>query len=296
MSNLVRSPLNWTGGKKRFASRIVATFPSAKSYDVYCEPFCGACSVLFAKPAYTHLEAINDLNGRLMNFWLQVREEVERLQWKLDTLPYSEQLFKQYRESLNSDEDMDALEEAARWYYVNRSTIGGYNDSSKGWQYKSAREKVLYAIPSEATSYRNAIEVLQGLSERLGNVQIHSCDFVRMIEQFQSPRTLFYVDPPYHGTEKYYAVDNTARFTPEDHERLAQTLNATSAQVALSYYDCPELDLYYPRDTWRRIEWQHTKDTSHLNGTLQVGHEVLLCNYPEPAVSLWESAETDGAA
>lgn len=286
MTTQLHSPLHWIGGKARSAQRIVEAFPHPSTYDVYGDVFCGACHVIFAKPPSTHLEAINDLNKRLVNFWMQVRDEAEHLQWKLKTLPYAECLFEVYRQEIETG---DEIEQAARWYYVNRSTIMGHNDSGKGWMYAGAHVKSTYDVPSKALSYHNAVETLTALTERLGNVQIHAWDFARMIEKYQSPRTLFYCDPPYHGAERYYAVDNTPPFTADDHKRLATLLNATPAMVALSYYDSPELDMLYPLSKWRRIAWTIFKDTSRMNKELQIGHEVLLCNYAVPAQQLtWE--------
>lgn len=288
----LRSALNWTGGKSRSAQRILSAFPAHTSYDTFADVFCGACHVTFAKPSYHHLEAINDLNGRLINFWMQVRDEVERLQWKLETLPYSEQVFKLYRASLAAHETGDAIETAARWYYVNRCTIAGFNDSAKGWQFASARGKTMYAIPSVATSYHNCLDMLESIHERLQTVQIHNTDFARFIKLYESPRTLFYCDPPYFGAEHYYEVDDTPAFTLEDHQRLADLLNNTSAQVALSYYAHEKIEELYPASKWRRITWTMKKETSHINAVSQQAHEVLLLNYPTATQSLW-SAEME---
>lgn len=286
---MARSPINWLGGKSRLAQRILEAFPPASHYDVFAEVFCGSCAITLNKPRSHHLEAINDLNSNLMNFWMQVREEVEHLQWKLETLPYAETLFRIYKRSLDTNEPLDPVERAARWYYVKRCTIGAHIDSDKGWHYTAPRAKINYDVPSEGISYQNAVSTLAHITSRLQSVQIHTWDFARMIEKYQSPRTLFYVDPPYIGSEQYYEVDDTPPFTPEDHQRLAALLNTTSAQVVLSYYDCPELDEYYPYAKWRRLTWKTHKESSRMNASLQTGHEVLLMNYPAESTTLWNT-------
>lgn len=283
----IQSPLNWLGGKARIAKEIVSHLPPASTYKVFVDVFCGSCSVTFAKPRHNHLEVINDLNSQLVNFWMAVREDAEYLQWKLKTLPYSEVLFNQYRQSLN-DEELDMIEQAARWYYVKRCTISGHIDASKGWDYTAPQSKILYSVPSAATSYQNAVEVLGLISQRLQGVQIHAWDFERIIKKYESPETLFYSDSPYHGTEDYYTVDETPAFKPEDHKRLARLLNETSAKVAISHYDCPELEEDYPVEKWRRVHIENTrKELSRMNKQLQHTRELLLCNYPETAQSLW---------
>lgn len=275
----LRSPVSWIGGKARIAKQIIAAFPHDSAYDVFCDVFCGSCSILFAKTPSRHLEVINDRNGRLIKFWLAAREQAEYLQWKLQSLPYSEYLFKHYKESLESGETLDMLEEATRWFYVNRGTIAGHINSDKGWSYTAPQSKIRYSVPSDAVGYQNAVELLSLITARLSRVQIHDWDFERAILKYQSPRTLLYIDEPYRGTEHYYQVDGTPAFTREDHKRLARLLNETEALTIISHYDIPELEEDYPSKKWRRVSISSKKELSRMNATLQSTHEVLLCNY-----------------
>jgi DNA adenine methylase len=284
----MHSPVCWLGGKSRIASQIIEAFPLASSYDVFCEPFVGSASILFAKPRGNHLEVINDLNSRLITFWMAVRDDVERLQWKLQTLPYSEALFKQYRQNLNNHEILEMVEEAAQWYYINRCTIAGHINSQKGFSYTAPKGKIKYAVPSEAVSYHNAVALLSVITGRLREVQIHAWDFEKIIKKYQTSRTLFYVDSPYIGSEPYYEVDGTPLFTQDDHVRLAELLNKISAQVAISHYDHSWLHELYPASKWRKLIWQTNKESSRMNRELQVTQEVLLCNYPAIDPGLWE--------
>ena len=54
-----------------------------------------------------------------------------------------------------------------------------------------------------------------------------------MIRVYDRPTALFYCDPPYHKTEKYY----TAEFKHEDHERLKNCLASIKGRFILSYND-----------------------------------------------------------
>src|SRR5687768_2987691 len=79
------TPLKTHGGKHHLARRTVALMPRHRHY---VEPFCGGCSVLLARdPADRRLwladtsadrgvsELVNDLDGRLINFWRALRGE-----------------------------------------------------------------------------------------------------------------------------------------------------------------------------------------------------------------------------
>ena len=65
MAGNMKTPITYYGGKQLLASTIVSMIPE---HRIYCEPYFGGGAVFFAKePSY--LEAINDLNDRLMIFY-----------------------------------------------------------------------------------------------------------------------------------------------------------------------------------------------------------------------------------
>ncbi len=234
------------------------------------------------------MEVYNDLNGDLVRFWMMARDHPEALQARIDTLPYSRQLYRTYRESLNTGEALDDLERAARWFYVLRSTFGGGPDLKKGWGYQVGRA----AGHSKAHALRTATALLPLVAARFRSVQIEQQDFAHLITTYQTPRALFYCDPPYIDCD-YYAVDDVPPFTFQDHERLATLLNATPALVALSYYDHPLLERLYPSSRWRRMAWTQTKAVEKTRASRKLGQEVLLMNYPETVGGLWQALPTE---
>lgn len=276
------SPLRWIGGKFAAARRIVAAFPPDSTYKTYVEVFGGAAHVLFCKPPGKHLEVVNDRNRDLVNFWMMARDCSEALQVCIDSLPYSRSLFENYRASLERAEPMDNIERAARWFYVHRSTFGGSPDHRKGWAYSIDGDRG----HSQAGSLRSATALLTCVAERFRKVQIECQDFAKLIQVYERPRTLFYVDPPYIGCEDYYATDDVPLFIEEQHRHLAALLNVTPALVALSYYEHPLIDELYPPSRWRKATWMQAKAVEKTHKAREYGQEVLLMNYPETQ-SLW---------
>ncbi|MDE5862135.1 MAG: DNA adenine methylase [Ruminococcus sp.] len=67
----------------------------------------------------------------------------------------------------------------------------------------------------------------------LENVVIENLDFYELIKKYDCNEALFYCDPPYNNSERYY--DN--RFEPEDHERLKAILSQIQGRFILSYND-----------------------------------------------------------
>src|SRR6516162_2823988 len=66
----VTPPLKYHGGKWYLAAKIVALMPP---HIHYVEPYAGGLSVLLAKNPEGISEVVNDLNGRLTNFWRQLQ-------------------------------------------------------------------------------------------------------------------------------------------------------------------------------------------------------------------------------
>ena len=79
-------------------------------------------------------------------------------------------------------------------------------------------------------------DYLEKIEQRLNGgsgVVIEHKDFESLILVYDRPKALFYCDPPYHKTEKYY----DAVFTKDDHERLNTCLKALKGRFILSYND-----------------------------------------------------------
>ena len=79
------------------------------------------------------------------------------------------------------------------------------------------------------------------VQERLRRVIIENLDFEHLIKTYDRENALFYCDPPYFETEKYYR----ARFQESDHKRLADALHSIKGRFLLSYNDCPQVRELY---------------------------------------------------
>lgn len=86
-----------------------------------------------------------------------------------------------------------------------------------------------------AKNLSNAVGYLTDVQRRLmsSSVVIEHKDFENLIKVYDRQKALFYCDPPYHSTEKYYDV----QFTEADHIRLRDTLAAIKGKFLLSYND-----------------------------------------------------------
>lgn len=264
-----RSPLIWFGGKSKVAHHIISKMPP---HTCYVEPFGGAAHVIAQKsPVYS--EIYNDIDGEVVNFLLVARAEPQRLQKACESLPYSRSLYEKWKREQPPD---DYFERALRFFYVNRSGIAKGNSDSAfstdtGWRHSKEH--------NTARTYQSACQLITSFAERMKSVMIDNRDFRDILRVYDSPTTLFYVDPPYIGREKYYA----GGFTEQDHRDLAELLNKIKGMAIISYYSDPLLDELY--SSWHRETFQAARQV--VNGNNNTAEELLLMNFDSGQLTLF---------
>ncbi|MBA4535126.1 DNA adenine methylase [Brevibacillus halotolerans] len=266
---MARSPLIWFGGKGISAGNIINYMPEHKKY---VEPMCGALHVLSQKERVYH-EVVNDIDSDLINFLLIARDHKEELAKACITLPYSRELYERWkREPLPKDE----FERAVRFFYLNRSGIskGNAPGAKPGWRHSTK------SIQNPAVGYQSACSRIDEFAERLRGVMIEHGDFRTIIEKYDTPDTLFYVDPPYIGREKYYA----GNFNETDHRDLAYMLNNIKGKAIVSYYDEPVLKELYKG--WRREMFQSFRQVLHSSDAY--AEELLLMNFDDGQMNIFD--------
>lgn len=267
---MTRSPLVWFGGKSKVAHQIIRRMPE---HRVYVEPFGGAAHVIAQKPPIPR-EIYNDIDGNLVNFIMVVKDQPSQLEAACLKLPYSRELFERWRPA---EQPKDPFERAVRFFYLNRCGMAvGNNPDNKSLSWRNSTT----SNQSPTDGYRSACKQLSNFAERMSAVMIENDDFRKVIKRYDSPSTLFYVDPPYIGREKYYA----GGFTEQDHRELAGILNSVEGKAIISYYDDPLLDEIY-KDPWRRETFQATRQFSSDEN--YYAEELLLMNFNDGQLTLF---------
>jgi DNA adenine methylase len=263
----IRSPLRYIGSKRRLAARITAVMDS---HTCYVEPFGGSAAVLLAK-AKSPVEVYNDYDGALVNFFRVCRSDSARLMEFLRYTMYSRKEFDYYK-ALDIRTIEDPLEAAAAYFFMNRTSFG------------SLQIKPTFgfgAVASPSGAYDSSIGFIPHFAERMRSVTIEQRHWSKIIEMYDRPDTLFYIDPPYWGAEQHYV----AQMAREEHEQLADVLSKIKGKAMVSYYAGPEVEaLYGPAGLdWHRRNYTITKAIGKENamdkegGTAKypVAHEVL---------------------
>lgn len=231
-------PISYYGGKQRMASKII---PYITKHTVYVEPFCGGATILFKKP-YPQItdkshyrEVINDIDGNLINFFKQLRDNGEELTNKISLTLYSSEEHK-ISKDFNVDDDL----ERARRYYVNIQQSFASKLNS-GWGFA-------FVSKNNAPTWKNKINQLADYIDRMQGVYIENIDAIECIEKWDSPQTFFYIDPPYIGADQ----GHYSGYTEKDYQKLINELKTVQGSFILSNYNS-YADI--PSD-WEKIEFQ----------------------------------------
>ncbi len=236
----MKAVFKYPGSKWSLAKWIISFFPEHHSY---LEPFFGSGAVLFNKPR-SNIETVNDLDGNVVNLFEWIRKDPERLAHEIYWIPYSRQLY----DDAFASEPEDSLGKAVN-FYIRLNMGHGFrtNGEKVGWKNDVQGRERAYA----ALDWCRIPEKIMEAAERLRGVQIENRPAVELMQRFNSPKVLVYLDPPYvlgtrHGKQYRYEMDDAA------HADLLDAALAHKGPVILSGYENP---LYNDRlKSWHREE------------------------------------------
>lgn len=81
MSDTLKAPFPWFGGKSRVAPQVWAAFGDVPNY---VEPFFGSGAVLLGRPHEPGIETVNDLDGFVANAWRALAHDPEEVAYWAD--------------------------------------------------------------------------------------------------------------------------------------------------------------------------------------------------------------------
>lgn len=199
INNQIHPFIKWVGGKSRLIDKIISKIPTDKT--IYCEPFIGSGSVLFAvlnnlsKFSFKKF-IINDINPHLIITYVAIKNHVNELineLKKLELLNDSENFY-DLRDEFNNSKM--TVRHCALFVYLNKTCFRGlYRENKKG------QFNVPYGnYKSLNFDYENLINV-----SKIFN-QIDIKFYHRNYEDFikSGEHVFYYLDPPYLDTFNDY--------------------------------------------------------------------------------------------
>lgn len=216
----------WIGGKRHLSRRICGLV-AATPHAAYVEPFCGMGGVFLRRAVRPGVEVINDISGDVVNLYRVLQRHPDALFRELRWRPAMRAEFDRLKDV--RIHDLTDIERAAVFLYLQRLAFGGKVrgrsfgvDTTQGLTFNIGRLEAR----------------LRRLHDRLADVVIEHLDWFDCLRVWGRETTLFYLDPPYWGSEDDYG---RAVFTRSDFAKLAEALAVTPGRFLLSINDVPEI-------------------------------------------------------
>lgn len=254
-----RPAVRFHGSKRTAAPWIISLLPGTDYHDTYVETHAGGRNVLLHKER-SLIEAANDLDGDVDNFFTMLRDRTDELIRAIDLTPFH---YAEWRRSYETTDD--PLERARRFYVraflsiagpTSTGTNPGFRRQKKFSRGRNGNKTMVAAAKTFAET-----DHLWVIARRLKGVTFEQENALTLIGRYDLARTLFYVDPPYYPDTRVYAARTAYRYemTHDDHAELLRVLNGLAGMVALSGYRCELYD-----DELR--EWTRHDRSYRVNG------------------------------
>lgn len=245
MSEPLKAPFPYFGGKSKAAPAVWAAFGDVKNY---VEPFAGSAAMLLAAPEGRRIETINDADGLLANFWRAVAHDPDAVAHHADWPVNEADLFSrhswlvrhapQLTERLHADPGWFDVRMAGWWVWGACSWIGSGWCSGKGpWVHNGERlvrgnagKGIKRQLPHLGDAgkgiNRNAgtqprSEFIRAwfarLHERLRDVRVACGDWQRVCKDSVTVRhglTAVFLDPPYTKGDMDYSAGGVGTDLP----------------------------------------------------------------------------------
>lgn len=222
----VRPLAPYIGGKRRLAARLIALINSIE-HDTYGEAFVGMGGVFLRRDRRARCEVINDWSEDVSTFFRVIQHHyvafLEMLRFQITSRAGFEKLVAMEPRSLTD------LQRSARFLYLQRLAFGG-----------KVAGRNFGVSPGRPAGFdiTKLAPMIEAVHERLAGVIIERLDWSAFLARYDRPGTLFYLDPPYFGSEDDYGRD---LFDRGQFEAMADQLRGIRGRFILSLNDHPEV-------------------------------------------------------
>lgn len=231
----------WPGGKRRLLKYLLSDIPK---HETYVEVFCGGAALLLSKDA-AKAEVINDINGELIRLYRCVQHHLDELVRQFRWALTSREMFRWAQ--LQHPDTLTDIQRAARFYYLQKLAFGG----------KAFGQT--FGVSAQAPPRFNLLRMEEDLSQahlRLARVTVECLPWRDCIARYDTPGTLFFLDPPYWRTTGYGTP-----FPRGEYDDLARVMAGLKGKAILTINDHPEM-----RAIFGRFRSQKTRITYTVGG------------------------------
>lgn len=223
--------VKWIGGKRSLIPELLPRIPRRSSF-VYHEPFFGGGALFFTlrkRGILTGPAFISDVNRRLMDTYIAIRDDVDRMIAMLHEHKalHGSDYYYSMREVFNDPGQTDPFLIGSLLIYFNKTCYNGlYRENQKGG-FNASLGTYVDPVVCDEDNLRAAAIALQGTDIRIGSFR----DTVVVDDGF------YYLDPPYDDTFTGYTQDG---FDSDDQAAVAhlcRNIDAAGGRFLLSNSD-----------------------------------------------------------
>ncbi len=263
---MIKTPLRYPGGKSRAVKSIMPLIPH---FDEFREPFVGGGSIFLAlKQSFSDKKFwINDINQGLYCFWKCLKNNPEQLISYIQKIKDTNYAGKDLHKALLSQVPKSELEQAVRFFILNRITFSGTIESG-GFSQSAFEERFT----------QSSIDKLLSVSTILNDTKITNLDYEKVIEA-PGQNVFIFLDPPYLGATKSRLYGRNGDLHKSfDHEKLAFLMEKVKHKWLITYDDNPIIKRMYKFAKLKKWELQYGMN-NYKQETAAKGQELFISNY-----------------
>ncbi|MCB0426712.1 MAG: DNA adenine methylase [Mangrovimonas sp.] len=251
-----RTPLRYPGGKQKLTPFIQEILDSNGISGHYIEPYAGGAGValellLNKAVKYIHL---NDSDIRLYAFWHSVKNETENLCKRILSASLTIEEWKKHREVLRQPENHTLFEIGFSTFYMNRCNRSGVLKAGVIGGLDQTGNYKMDARFSRNDLIRR-IELIGLYSDSIFLSNLDAEEYIDNYIPNLDDNSLVYFDPPYYNKAKDLYLNS---YKPEDHIRLANSIQNVVKPWVLSYDNVPQIIKLYSTKNYFTYDLQYS--------------------------------------
>ena len=258
-----RTPLRYPGGKQRLAKFIAEVLQHNNAVGwTYAEPYAGGAGVamellLDKRVEHVHL---NDSSVHIYAFWKAMLSDPQAFCRRISQASLTVDSWRLHREVVRHPERHGIEDLGFSTFFLNRCNRSGVLTGGVIGGTQQVGEWLIDARFPRS----ELIKRVEAIASRRDSISIANLDAEKFMEGWVNrlpAETLVYCDPPYlSGAERLYL--NV--YQPEDHVRLARTIQGRLGRPWLVSYDGDvRVEALYKRRRQFRYSLQYSAGRSH---------------------------------
>ena len=258
----------WYGGKFSHLDFLLPNLPNDARH--FCDVFGGSAAVLINRePA--PVETYNDLDSELVNFFATLRhpDMGEQLLKEIELTPFSRE---ELALACMRETDLSPIERARRF-------MSGRGRHAPAWLRHRQRVDGPIAYQHPFGHGRGSVPVAGfhrgsvSHHKQAAPSQIDNAPAVEIVQRYDTPDTLFYLDPPYLHDSRGDKYAYYGEMSDAEHIELAGLLHGITGRAAISGYRSDLYDSIY--SDWHRVD----APEKNCHSVRQPRRESLWMNY-----------------